>query len=265
MNTDIWLRYLVDGDRDLEARASVRSCLKGIEIPEEILSANRAVWRSVPVRALSPTVFDLQPYASMMANALFHAPTKNQVERSKTLLKRLTKYILSGRPMSLGRHRRKLLQLQRNRCACCGYFFSDADLSAADFEEEPFAERQIEGLIPPHVDHIIPVYVGPHRESNLQILCKYCNFSKGATLAWPLKPSFLRPLGPSDLLKSRKSILWLVRERDGGCTQCHINAIKLASPADRLEVVKISDNFGWILENLTTLCSSCFRKTIALQ
>jgi hypothetical protein len=257
MDANSWVQYLVNGDRDPAARSSIRASYIEGTVPHDLLRVSRSFWRSVPVGVFSETLVDITPSAQEMARCVFSSPTTDQERSVKTILKRLRKYVLTGRPRSHRGLLTTLLEEQRYRCASCAYRFVDSDMSAEDFVDDPWSEHQTAGLNPPQVDHIIPVFVGPNRRSNFQVLCRRCNSSKGGAIVWFLRPSFLRPIGPSELLSPTNTLLWMARERDGACTRCGVTPIEVNGEGNLLEVVRESMDFGWLLENVRTLCTVC--------
>ena len=67
--------------------------------------------------------------------------------------------------------RYRIFARDKNKCRMCG----------VDVARHRFKTPFLSGVKVGHVDHIVPIAVGgQHDEQNLQLLCEYCNESKGA-------------------------------------------------------------------------------------
>lgn len=92
---------------------------------------------------------------------------------------------------------------QRRRARKKGCVVSDADIHAV-VEQAGGRCSLCNAFVPEelrHIDHIIPLSKGgPHSQENLQLLCYWCNSSKGAKLPGEVKPETWRkkphPLQP---------------------------------------------------------------------
>jgi 5-methylcytosine-specific restriction endonuclease McrA len=224
-----------------------------------LLHVHRRFWSAIPVAVFEKSTPDVRPYAREMAEKLLKSVDDEDVRRIAVLLKRLRRYWIDGRSASATVSRAELtamLKEQKGRCRTCGYAFTRADLDARDFEEEPNAEQQIGDLRPPHVDHIIPLFLGGQAHQNLQVLCSKCNTGKGVAIAWPLKSAVLRPLRPSDLIQPNSSFRWMILARDRRCRKCTRGPLELKGD-QRLIVVRKSEKWGWVLENAVAACTAC--------
>lgn len=224
-----------------------------------LIRVYRRFWSAIPIAVFDKGTLDLRPYAREMAADLLKSVNGEDVRRIAVLLKRLRRYWIYGRSAGATVSKAELIAMlrkQKGRCRTCGHLFTRADLDARDFEEEPNAEQQIGDLKPPHVDHIIPLFLGGGAQQNLQVLCSTCNTGKGAAIAWPLKSAVLRPLKPSDLIQLNSSFRWMILDRDRRCTTCARSPLQLEG-VQRLIVVRRSEKRGWVLENATAICTAC--------
>jgi len=224
----------------------------------ELIGAYKAFWRAVPLAVFERNRMDVRPHAASMSQALLESVKRDDIARIAVLLKRLRRYVLLGRyeaPLTRAKFL-LLLRLQKNHCATCGHTFSSADLQAREYTEELGAESQTAGLRPPHVDHVVPIFLGGNRQDNLQILCSRCNLGKGSAIAWPFKAAIIRPLRPSELLEMGAGLRWMTLERDKRCLSCSRAPIGLQA-SEELVVDRRDPGFGWMLENTRTDCTAC--------
>lgn len=224
------------------------------------LASNRVFWAAIPLPLFDASLRDIRPLSRAMGARLFTAPTDDDHRSCYVVLKRLRRYVLFGRPRKRDRKRlRTELVQQNNRCASCGYYFKQDDISAYDYLDEPDFRKQARGLNPPEVDHIIPVYLAGDSKSNTQVLCQHCNRSKGGTLAWPNAASLMAPFRPSDLRRLTRASRWMVLNRDGRCVRCERLPTQLQGVRNRLVVVSRHAEYGWVLENMESCCLNCRR------
>jgi len=223
-----------------------------------LLAVHRLLWSQVPMAVFNPGAVDIRPYAREMAHALLTVPTDSDIKAVHTLLKRMRRYAVFGRPSySVSREEfSSLLRSQLGRCNTCGHKFSDAEILAQEFLEEPNAEEQIGTLRPPQIDHIIPIFLAGHALRNCQILCLTCNTSKGASLFWPMKSAIIGPRKPSDLTSTSSTQRWMIFTRDGKCTNCLRYPTELHSEHE-LQIQKLNPHLGWTLENSRAVCTNC--------
>lgn len=121
--------------------------------------ARKAAWAAnnrAKVAAINASYRDRNPQSSANYSAAWR---KRNPERSRIQLqnKRARKRDNGGK-LSAGLAE-KLFAMQKGKCACCGLPLGD------DF----------------HLDHIVPSALGgPNEDSNIQLLRRKCNMSKGA-------------------------------------------------------------------------------------
>ncbi|MBZ4418761.1 HNH endonuclease [Myxococcus sp. RHSTA-1-4] len=223
-----------------------------------LLAVHKLFWTQVPVAVLNPNAVDIRPYAKIMANALLATPSEADIRAIHAILKRMRRYAVFGRPTySVSREEfSALLRSQSGRCNTCGHKFSDAEMLAQEYLEEPDAASQIGPLRPPQLDHIVPIFLAGHDIANCQILCLTCNTSKGASLFWPIKSAVIGPSKPSDLASTSATQRWMIFTRDGRCTNCLRRPTELRGDQE-LVAHKVNPELGWTLENSRTLCTHC--------
>lgn len=194
-----------------------------------LLAAYKVFWLSVPLEAIESDIIDVRPLGRRMALSLLGTDSEEDVALVTALLKRIRRYHLYGRSRSDRLRRRyleSLLQRQKGRCITCGYFFSEVEINAAEYVSEEAAERQIEGLRVPHIDHVIPVFLGGEDPANLQLLCSQCNQAKGVAISWAVHPSILGPRQPTHLRSATMGERWTVLARDERCLICGLDPLR---------------------------------------
>lgn len=223
-----------------------------------LVGAIKVFWLAVPVEALDARMTNLRPLVLRMCQNLFTSPTDDDYRLVRVLLQRLHRFVVLGRRQERLSNREflELLRAQSQKCALCGYRFSHGDLAAREYFDDPDAAAQIGDLRVPHVDHIVPIYLGGDRKDNLQILCKECNLAKGGALAWPMNRAVLGALLPHELTAMTGGERWLVLARDRQCRRC-LRPPSGLDDGTELRVVRRDDTRGWIVENLQAVCDPC--------
>lgn len=222
-----------------------------------LISLYRQLWAAIPLTVFDPRCHDSSGYVVEVARRLFGDFTPEDERVTRVLLMRVRQYVVLGRrTKSRPRAMIAMLRDQLGRCSTCGYRFKRHDIDAYGYADEVGAENQISGLNPPHVDHRVPVFIGGDSRQNLQVLCRECNLAKGTSLSWMTHRSWVGRFGPSDLQNVTAGERWVVLDRDRMCTVCGTRPLDLAGES-RLTVVRHSDVFGWVLENLRTRCTEC--------
>lgn len=261
MDARAFIGYIAAGGGGLNSQ--VRELLaQGGRGIADLHNVTQRFWLAVPLKIFEPGEPRLKAWAARMSYDLTGEDAAEDVMRVESILCRLRRYVLFGRRRMRPSRLQRVLGQQAGRCACCGYAFHEADISASEYEGEADAEAQIGGLRPPQVDHIIPVFVGPEHADNLQVLCRPCNLAKGACLAWPLRGTYFEAVRPSVLTDPSETVLWMSRARDGKCKKCGVGPLQLGGDEERLEVRRRRESAGWLLENLETVCSSCLPQRV---
>jgi 5-methylcytosine-specific restriction endonuclease McrA len=148
--------------------------------------------------------------------------------------------------------RDRLMQVQRGRCASCGFLFGKT-ASYIDLYK-PYFESWDE-LTEAEVDHIKPVSgLGDNSLKNLQLLCRLCNWGKG----FGLVPSALEeyrfaalPLASIERYHRSRCFYYVV-SRDRKCQVCGSESNSL-----ELTVRKINLPGPYAISNLRAICRNC--------
>lgn len=226
----------------------------------QALSFLKIVWLSLPIAVLDERTSVTRLHLEDMANHLYGPGEwgENELGTLRIIVKRIRQYVTVGRRVAPLRTIEyfDLLGAQNGRCRLCGYRFRPEDLDARDYTEEPAFRSQGRGLRPPHVDHVIPIFIGGDKRSNLQILCSTCNLSKSSLCGWFASRVSLSVGRPSEISRVTRTERWAVLSRDGACRGCGVPPIGL-SEQDELSVVRRDARRGWLFENLHALCTRC--------
>ncbi|MFZ6179384.1 HNH endonuclease [Nannocystis pusilla] len=185
--------------------------------------------------------------------------TQEDLAPLRVIVKRIRQYVTVGRRVTTlsTSDYLALLSSQNGRCRLCGYRFRVEDLDARDYTDEPAFQAQGLGLRPPHVDHVIPIFIGGDRRSNLQVLCSTCNLSKSSLFGWFTSRVSLSAGRPSDVFLVTRTERWAVLSRDGACRRCGILPQDLPEANDELTVARKDSKRGWLFENLEAVCTAC--------
>lgn len=231
----------------------------------QALSFLKLLWLSVPLDALNPRTPDITPHLVEMANYLYgdNQWASEDLRHLRIIVARIRQYVTIGRRVKALENRRfvALLRTQNGRCNLCGYKFRKEDIDARDYVTEPNFEAQGATLRPPHTDHIIPVFLGGDKPSNLQILCSLCNLSKGSFCGWFESRAGLPARKPSEVWTVTQTERWAVLARDGRCSSCMCKPHEFANDQE-LTVERVDVKRAWLFENLRAVCTDCTDKCI---
>ncbi len=226
-----------------------------------------ALWRSflnaIPIQALENPRTRCRPIIlERLRFLLGEEPEESDVDQILQIVKRLQRYNRLGRVGSRfatldleSASHSELFRKQSERCAVCGYRFTDEDLFGflLDYEESDEGER-VEGSIRkvPHLDHILPVYLGGDREANWQILCRDCNLGKSDLIFGFESRSWFGSARISDLTTITKQQSYIVMKRDRHCVDCCRRPDQV-----ELTIQRRDENGPFLYQNLKTMCVEC--------
>lgn len=156
------------------------------------------------------------------------------------------------RDNSVSRFKDRLLERQKGRCGVCGIKFRSLerriDLLKPHFESW-------EELTQPEVDHREPISgLGNNDPSNLQVLCRLCNWGKGFGLVPSALEEYEYAAVGVELVPRvyRARVAYLVMSRDGRCVVCDRTAVEV-----ELTLGKVVSKGGYTISNLRTFCVDC--------
>lgn len=233
---------------------------ENVESQVGLILCTRAFWSLVP-----NTLFtSFEPRFEKMAresysNIFDNDPDDRILTSLASIFRNLRRAYQHGRRdisslnLNLLKHKR-ILSEQGNRCAACGYMFTNIELenSFADFDEfikteKPSTEEEVcllKYYRKPVLDHIIPHFVGGDHETNWQILCFSCNAGKGEALSWLLRAGWMPIKRISDLTELTPSLRYSVISK-------HHSEQSLIQPMNNeIRIFKKNENVLLTLENL---------------
>lgn len=153
--------------------------------------------------------------------------------------------------------RDRLAQVQKGRCASCGFLFGRT-LKYVD-EYKPYFESWGE-LTEPEVDHVKPVSgLGDNSIGNLQLLCRLCNWGKGFGLVPTALEEYRFAALPIAAIERyhRSRCFYYVVSRDRKCQICGSEGTSV-----ELTVRKVNLPGPYAISNLRAICRCCLDESI---
>lgn len=160
-----------------------------------------------------------------------------------------------------------LMKIHKRICQHCKHNLIDSDSDSFDMGVmdffKPYFWKDYRRELCPEIDHVIPVsQFGTNRESNFQLLCRFCNQGKKDGLLQNYisslkKYSFEfenRKKPPSEILPLLRALAYYRIEADDGmCTDC-------GDSEKPLTIRKIDERLLPTMTNTQTLCYDCVNK-----
>lgn len=179
-----------------------------------LLLTFRLLWRLIPTELFDSTDPDYERLASDACYTEFGADPRPQLLKSlSTIFRRLRHARLeTGTKTSLDLtnvDHLKLYAQQKRCCAVCLYpfpelpelAFYDSELTFVEIYRPAPEEVCLRAYHRrPHLDHIIPYFLGGDGAENWQILCHSCNAGKGDALSWLTRKGWMPPSRISDAI-----------------------------------------------------------------
>ncbi len=221
-------------------------------------------WKLVPARLFEPVEPNYRRLVDIVLEQYKQIQLDSDTRRNLTLVfKRLRQQHFERREatsLDLTRvDHGLLLERQGNRCAMCGYEFTQSDVDLY-YEDEyvlrrphvPVSERELvlhSIMRSPVLDHILPLFIGGDCSANWQILCRTCNAGKGETWSTLVRAS-VPPRRVDEVLFLTPMLRYLVLaeyvRRNG-------------APRTELHITKKRAGGLVVLHNLEAVTASAFR------
>lgn len=153
-------------------------------------------------------------------------------------------------------HRRTVWTRSNGRCSACHYDFN-AKSSPALAKFDPFKpyERSPEELTSEEIDHIVAISgVGTNESSNLQLLCRWCNFGKGDGLGVDIRrEAEYAAVEVSEAPRGHVASMFYMTlaANDFSCEECE------SGPAVEITARTRDRDHGFLLSNMKATCYDC--------
>lgn len=235
---------------------SARIPRQTIDSHASLVMAIKTLWSITPEKLFTAADPNFERLADNALRVLSEQRSQDDIQGLSRVFRNLrnahktNRTRVSGLNLERGEHSR-LLAHQGGRCAACGYEFTAFELNGEEFEEEVYIQERCalagEVIIErynrkPHLDHIIPHFLGGDSPDNWQILCGSCNAGKGEGLSWIFRRGFLPPARPAEALTISTSLRYAVLARHQGTID--------ATPSSELRIFRINDELLPVFENL---------------
>lgn len=180
----------------------------------------KILWKLIPLELFIHSDPDYESLAAVSIKSEFGIkPSEKTVKDLSTIFRRLRGFKLNTfKKTSLNLDNpvhRKILSSQKHCCPICLYRFPDIQSIALYDPDLTFIEdyEPMNNEVTlsqyhrrPHLDHIIPFYLGGDGAENWQVLCHTCNVGKGDSIAWLNRKGWMPPSRISDAMELSGSL-----------------------------------------------------------